>query len=250
MFEQITIPKSSARTPWMVACALMGQLLALGLLIAIPMIYVQALPIPDLTATLVAPPPPPPPPPPPAALQPRAAKVPARTFDASRLLSPTTIPKQVATIQDLAAAPQIGATGGVPGGVAGGVAGGVIGGILNSVPMPAPGPPPPPPLAAAAAAAPTAPIRIGGAVEAALFIGGPQPVYPMLAKQARVQGNVLLDAIIGADGTIKDLRVVSGNALLISAAMDAVKHWTYRPTILNGKPVDIATEIVVQFSLS
>jgi protein TonB len=175
-----------------------------------------------------------------------------RTFDASKLFAPKTIPKQIAMIKDLPSAPQIGVPGGVPGGVAGGVANGVIGGILKAVPEAVPAPPPPPPVAAAPprAPAPAAPIRVGGTVEAALLIGGPQPQYPILAKEARIHGDVHLEAVIGKDGTIRDLHAVSGNVMLANAAMEAVKHWTYHPTILNGKAVEVATEIVVHFSLT
>jgi protein TonB len=70
-----------------------------------------------------------------------------------------------------------------------------------------------------------------------------------VAKAARVQGVVKLDAVIGKDGRIENLTVVSGSALLIPAAIDAVKHWVYRPTYLNGRAVQVATEIDVRFRL-
>ena len=76
------------------------------------------------------------------------------------------------------------------------------------------------------------------------------PAYPVIAKSARVQGTVRLDAVIGADGHIEDLKLVSGNPLLVEAAMKAVKQWTYRPTYLNGKPVRVATQIDVHFQLN
>ena len=92
-------------------------------------------------------------------------------------------------------------------------------------------------------------IRVGGQVEAAKVISAPPPVYPVLAKDARVGGTVQLDATIGEDGHIENLRVLSGSPLLINAAVDAVKQWTYRPTILNGKPVKVQTQIIVNFQL-
>jgi len=76
-----------------------------------------------------------------------------------------------------------------------------------------------------------------------------QPVYPVLARQGRIQGNVQLKAIISADGKIKTLKVVSGHPLLVDAALDAVRHWTYQPTLLNGSPVEVKTEILVRFEL-
>jgi protein TonB len=75
------------------------------------------------------------------------------------------------------------------------------------------------------------------------------PDYPLLAKQAHVEGDILLSATIAADGTVKDLHVVSGNPLLIRAAVNAVKQWTYRPTYLNGQAVEVLTEITVRFRL-
>ena len=77
-----------------------------------------------------------------------------------------------------------------------------------------------------------------------------KPVYPPLAKQARIQGTVILNAIISKDGTIQNLTVASGHALLVQAALDAVKQWVYQPTLLNGEPVEVTTEIDVNFTLS
>ncbi len=141
-----------------------------------------------------------------------------------------------------------GVVGGVPGGVPGGTAGGVIGGIIGSVPTAAPPPPPPPP----AAPKPVTPqrIRVGGNVQQAKLIRQPKPVYPPLAKQARISGVVKLNAIIGKDGTIQNLTVASGHPLLVPAAMEAVKQWVYQPTLLNGEPVEVVTQIDVNFTLS
>ena len=82
------------------------------------------------------------------------------------------------------------------------------------------------------------------------MISDPPPAYPVLAKQARIAGTVKLDALIGPDGHIQNLTVVSGHPLLIEAAMSAVRQWIYRPTYLNGKPVKVATEIIVNFNLT
>lgn len=89
-------------------------------------------------------------------------------------------------------------------------------------------------------------IRVGGQVESAKLISQPKPEYPPVAKTARVQGVVRLDAIIGKDGSIEDLKVISGHPLLIRAALEAVQHWQYQPTFLNGEPVEVATEIDVK----
>jgi len=133
--------------------------------------------------------------------------------------------------------------GGVAGGMAGGSVGGVLGGIIGSVPSAAP-PPPPPPKAVTPQR-----IRVGGNVQQANLITQIRPVYPPLAKQARIQGTVELSAIIGKDGRVQDLKLVRGHPLLVSAAVEAVKNWVYRPTMLNGEPVEVATTIDVNFTL-
>ncbi len=78
----------------------------------------------------------------------------------------------------------------------------------------------------------------------------PQPEYPPLAKMARIQGTVRLEAIISKDGTIQDLKAVTGHPLLVKSAMDAVARWRYQPTLLNGEPVEVVTEVDVNFTLS
>jgi TonB family protein len=135
-----------------------------------------------------------------------------------------------------------GVVGGVVGGVPGGVPGGVIGGVIGSVPNAAPPPPPPPPG--------TKRITIGGNVQQAKLISQTRPEYPPLAKQARIQGVVHLQAIIAKDGTVADLKVISGHPLLIAAALEAVKTWVYQTTLLNGEPVEVSTQIDVNFTLS
>ena len=76
-----------------------------------------------------------------------------------------------------------------------------------------------------------------------------EPVYPPIAKAARVSGTVVLQATISKSGTIENLKVVSGNAMLQSAALDAVRQWRYRPYMLNGEPVEVDTTINVVFNL-
>lgn len=120
--------------------------------------------------------------------------------------------------------------------------GGVIGGVIGGMGV---APPPPPPKAKTPSV-----IRVGGQVEAAKVIYQPMPQYPPLAKMARIQGTVRLEAVIAQDGTIQDLKVLSGHPLLIPAALSAVKTWRYEPTLLNGVPVKVITEIDVNFTLS
>ncbi len=77
-----------------------------------------------------------------------------------------------------------------------------------------------------------------------------QPAYPSLARQVRVQGLVVLRAVISRDGTIENLQVLSGHPMLVQAAVDAVRQWRYRPYVLNGEPVEVETEVKVNFILS
>jgi len=248
MFEQTFVGGGKTNKSWTVILSFLGQIVVIVIAILIPMIYFDALPKSQLTSFLVAPPPPPPPPPPPAAAPPHIVKIIPRQFDAGRLMAPKVIPKDVAMIKEEELPPPTsGVVGGVPGGVPGGTAGGVIGGIIGSVPTAAPPPPPPPKIEK-----PVTPsrIRVGGQVQAAKLIRQPRPLYPPLAKQARVQGHVILNAIIGKDGTIQNLTVASGHPLLVPAALEAVKQWVYQPTLLNGDPVEVVTQIDVNFTLS
>jgi TonB family protein len=93
-------------------------------------------------------------------------------------------------------------------------------------------------------------IRVGGNVQSMKLVSKPVPVYPVEAKAARIQGVVQLRAVIGADGTIQDLTVISGHPLLVPAAVQAVKQWVYQPTLLNGNPVEVETQIDVNFTLA
>jgi TonB family protein len=103
---------------------------------------------------------------------------------------------------------------------------------------------------AGADANPPSRIRVGGNVQQNLLVSQPHPVYPLEAKQARIQGVVKLNATIAKDGTMQHLEVISGHPLLIPAALDAVRQWVYKPTLLNGQPVEVMTEIEVNFTLS
>lgn len=118
-------------------------------------------------------------------------------------------------------------------------------GVITNL-FPAPLPPAPIPTSGD----PKTQIIVGGVVQAAKLIHRVQPVYPALARQIRVQGVVVLDANIAADGTIQQLRVLSGHPMLVTSAVDAVRQWVYSPTILNGKPVEVKTTIDVRFTLS
>jgi protein TonB len=218
------------------------QCFIIGIIVLLPLLFTQALPAKELTTFLVAPPPPPPPPPPPAAVAAvkRVVKV---AEDTSALKTPTSIPKQVKMVKDEpkdAAAPSAvaGVVGGVPGGVPGGSAGGVLGGVLSSTPAYMP---PKPNVQR---------VRVSQGVTQGLLVKKVQPEYPALAKQARVQGSVVLKAIIGKSGKIENLQVISGHPMLTASALQAVRQWQYKPYILNGQPVEVETNITVNFSLT
>jgi periplasmic protein TonB len=218
------------------------QALLVGVLVLIPLIFTEALPKQQLMTFLVAPPPPPPPPPPPAAAPVRVVKQIQSDLVNGQLRTPTKIPQKVQMIkEDEAPPPEMstgGVVGGVPGGVPGGQMGGVIGGIISSTPVAVP-----------KVATPQR-VRVSLGVSQGLLVKRVQPNYPPLARQARIQGTVLLQAEISKDGTIENLRLISGHPMLAPAAIEAVKQWRYRPYMLNGEPVAVETQVQVNFTLS
>ena len=243
MFEEMVVssPKGKkTNKPWTVILSGAVQATFLAVLILIPLIYTEALPKASLATLLIAPPPPPPPPPPPAPTQIVKVKPQVHLMDAGKLVAPKVIPKEVKIIKEEAEQPDaMGAIGGVPGGVPGGQMGGVIGGVIGGV-----GGAPPPPKPSQTR------IRQGGAVTAASLINKVNPTYPPLARQTRISGTVRLHAIISKDGSVQQLEVLSGHPLLVQAALDAVRQWRYRPTLLNGEAVEVDTTIDVIFSLN
>jgi protein TonB len=255
MFEQTFVDGvGKTNKSWTVMVSFIGQIVLIVVAVILPLIYTDVLPSTTLQSFLVAPPPPPPPPPPPAAAPPvKVVKVIPRQFDAGKLMAPKSVPKDIAVIKEDELPPPAsgvaGVVGGVAGGSVGGSVGGVLGGIIGAVPTAAP-PPPPPPPPPAKKEAPITRIKVGGNVQGAMILKKIAPVYPQLAKSARVSGVVHLSAVIAKDGTIQELKVINGPALLITAAVDAVKQWVYRPTMLNGEAVQVETTIDVNFTLN
>src|SRR5208283_3732702 len=217
------------------------QMTLLGILVLLPLIFTEALPKQQLMTFLVAPPPPPPPPPPPAAAPVVVKKIQSE-LDNGQLRTPTAIPKKIEMIKEDEAPPPssgvAGVVGGVPGGVPGGAMGGVLGSVISGVP------------AAVPKAATPQRVLVSQGVSQGLLIHKVQPTYPPLARQARVQGTVVLQALIGKDGTIQNLHVVSGHPMLTSSALEAVKQWRYKPYYLNNEPVEVETTINVNFTLA
>jgi protein TonB len=196
-----------------------------------------------LLTLLVAPPPPPPPAA--EAVQKIVRQIQTDMLNSGQLRTPSRIPQKVQMIREEEAPPPMVATsgvvGGVPGGIPGGQLSGVIGGIVNATSN-----------LAVPKFAPVVPqrVRISQGVTKGLLIRRVEPTYPPLARSARVQGEVVLSAIISTNGDIENLQLVSGHPMLVPAALSAVKQWRYKPYLLNGQPTEVETTITVIFTLS
>jgi protein TonB len=121
-----------------------------------------------------------------------------------------------------------------------GSGGGVMGGVLGSL-----GTGPAPTIKQA----PPRKITVSSGVMQGNRIGGQMPQYPAIAKAARIQGTVVLQATISKDGTITNLHVIGGPPMLQAAALEAVRTWRYKPYLLNGEPVEVETQVNVVFTL-
>jgi protein TonB len=233
------------RSFWDFLVSVLGHSFVVALLILLPLYFTDAINMHQLQNTfLVAPPPPAAPPPPPAAVH-IAPRVPKSFFTQGKLFAPRMIPKQIAQVKEEAPPPQStdsGVVGGVPGGVPGGQLGGVLGGILGGSGR-VPAPPPPKP------AVHRGPYRVGGRVQAPKLMQEVQPNYPPLAKQARIQGDVVIESVIDAQGHVTQMKVVSGSPLLVEAAEQALEKWKYQPTLLNGQPVAVDMLVTLHFQL-
>lgn len=240
MFEQTFVQTQAAtRRPWTVAMSLSLQFVVIGVILLIPLLHPAMMripPVPQAHSINTW-----------ANLAPRP--VPVTT--SAPVLTPSTIrvPRIYSPVFHTATpvAPQIGVP--VPETSAiwqntPAFAPTMTLPAATSLPMPAPVKPPTP------AVRPAGPVRVGGDVESAKLIYAPHPAYPQIAISTRSQGTVRLEAIIAADGKIRNLRVLSGPPLLVRAAMDAVQQWKYQPTLLNGTAVEVVTEIEVNFTLS
>jgi protein TonB len=228
--------KSKRRNPWATAGAVALQLVLLAAVIVIPLFHTDPLPKRQTVTMLYLQPPP-------GAIGAPAkfrAPKPASTYTppTTRITAPET------KIQE-APPPPVGATGGIVGGVPGGVIGGLPGGVVSqmlngttSVPVPAPAP------------APVKRMRIASRVAEANLIHDVAPTYPAEAGRERIEGTVVLMALIGPDGRVKDIRVESGLPVLAQAAVEAVKQWRYKPYLVDGAPVEVDSRITINFTLS
>ncbi len=243
MFERVLVENlETSRRPWTVSLSVLVQSVVLGVGVLIPLVSTLDLPAGQWTAHLLAPLPP----------FPSASPKPAQPVSEPVVCTfatqlPTAMPDRAQAILDTSEGPPIIGISGLAGVSAPiGIWGGFGSGRLRAVvPPPAPPPEPEPPRATRS----DQPIRVGGIVQRARLVSQPMPRYPLAAREARIQGLVRLEAIIAENGSIRSLRVLSGHPFLISAAVDAVKQWRYRPTLLNGEAIAVITQIDVRFTL-
>jgi protein TonB len=246
VFEDSLFATNARREPrgrWAAVLSFGTQAVLLGVLALVPLLYTDALPLGGLRNYVEVPPPPgrqaqPQQLPHQAANKPRSSNM-----EGAHIIAITRIPPSVKPLVDPtdAPAPDFEDTGvmGMPPGI--GHSSNALSGVLGST---GPGVDPLP-------VAPSHPkaIRLSGGVTEGLLIHRITPVYPHIAVLGRIQGQVLLQATIGRDGAIQNLHVISGPPMLISAAMAAVQQWRYRPYLLNNEPVEVETQITVNFTL-
>jgi periplasmic protein TonB len=228
-----------SRRGWTTLTSFGLQVLVVGLLLLIPLLRPEGLPLlrkittPISAGRLPAEPPA-------VASRPQPTTAVQSNFRSNRLMTPSRIPSEVVHITDVVPPPQTGPIGPYIPGLRGiGDPNGVFGSVREGV---RPVMPAPPPVA-------TRTIRISHMSEGNL-VYKVQPVYPSIARTAGIEGQVVLEAVISREGTIENLHVVAGHPMLVRAAIDAVSQWRYRPYLLNNEPVEVETQITVNFMLS
>ena len=235
MFGEVAHPtvKVGSRSKYTVLVSVAAHVLIAAMVVIVPLMATDVLPTPrTVIGVFAAGRAAPPPPPPPAAAPPSARA--AQPVTASPDAAPSTAPESIEP-----EAPTTSSVIGEPGGVEGGVPFGVVGspGVMPGVP---PSPPP---------AAVQKPLPIGGRIKEPAKVRHVPPVYPAIAQQARVEGIVIIEAIIGTDGRVQQARVLRSKPLLDDAALAAVRQWVFTPTLLNGVPVPVIMTVTVNFRL-
>ena len=237
MFED-SLVESSGRLafgyPWTTVASFVVQIAAIGSLLFLSLIFTDSLPTQRLIDVRALPLPPS------SAPAPQSAAAGVKTAGRAEnpLRVPREIPSSIATLREDVAAP--GAPKGVAGDILGNVPVATLYGVMNSIPVTLP----------AAPRTTVQKVRVSSGVAEGMLVHEVKPSYPALARQARIEGRVLLQAEIGKDGGIENLHVISGHPLLVPATLEAVKQWRYRPYFLNGQPLEVETQIIVNFVLS
>ena len=239
MFNELVESVAAKKTTnkgWGMLVSAIFQCACLITLVAIPLLRTQALPRPMVESLLIAPAAPASARPSQAVVSTEANQHSVRLLNYNQINAPRFIPLHASIFVEPDLPPETAL------GIAESVGGGLD--LLHSL------------AEDSTAATPVTPpvrapqrIREGGIIEAAKIIAQPQPTYPVLAVQASIQGNVVLHAIIGKDGRVSELEIISGDPRLVKAALDAVRQWRYQPTLLNGEPVEVDTTITVSFVL-
>lgn len=250
MFEQSFVqPVSRTRTGWSLVSSFAFQAAVVSAALIVPLFNPQLLPAPIAHLGLLAPPRGRPEPPPQAAPQTAARPRPVIPANSNPFYTPARIPTRVATIIDpddvqLPPGPDDGVIGGIGGGPR--QSSSFVDNLIAQLRPPPPERKPPQP------AKPSLPaqIAVSKGVQEAMLIHRVTPAYPPLAVQTRTEGVVQLRAIIDREGKVTQLQVLSGNVLLLEAALSAVRQWRYRPTLLSGVPVEVVTQIDVRFTLT
>ena len=242
MFETAISYGPPSHRVWTTFMGVTGQAILVAGAIAIPLWFPEALPRPEALLLWITAPPQPAQPPAPRAETTAAPKMRPLQFVGTRLQTPVNIPNGVLTIEDPPISPGDLLAAAIE-------ASRAIGDLIGvAVPANAPAAAPVVREAAPAAAAPLR-FKVGGKVKPAEVLSRVTPVYPALAQQLRVTGVVEVEGVVGLDGRIHELHVKSGHPLLAPAAMAAVAQWLFRPTTLNGEPVEVVQTVVVNFIL-
>jgi len=229
---------SSTRRSWTTLVAFAIEAVVVAGLVALPLFYTNSLPQLRLMSALLVPAVPAPLPVTPVVTSSGHQTVPTAGV---WIVHPLSVHHEISAAEDSDLPPSLESVGvHAPSGT--GEASGSIS-VLNSLGTghPIVGPPPTP--------VHSAPLRVSRMMEGNL-IDRVQPQYPSLARQARIQGIVVLRAVISRDGKIENLQIMSGHPMLVQAAMDAVRQWRYRPYYLNNEPVEVETQVTVNFTLS
>ena len=244
MFDQTFInAQAQTRRPWTVLASLTLQTMLVAFALLLPLLHVPKLEVPtrlsiqtplrkiDITVK------------PDVRVTSRSIAPARNVFVEPVLHIPTTVPTHIVTTPD---PPSLLS----PAEATPGASVNALAGLVTDIPAQSVREPVKPPSTPVTPARAAAQVHVGGDVQAAKLIFSPRPAYPPIAKATRTQGSVVIRAVISRDGNIGQLQLLSGPPLLVQAAMDAVRQWRYRPTSLNGEPVEVLTEITVNFTLS